>query len=107
MPERGVQFIDLSRMVELPRYFFHVINGDFIPDSEGIECADGDQVKGEAVRIAGEMLRDQGIKLWRTGRYDMFVTDERNRTQLKLSFEAEDLTGQLSGEPDHALKGTG
>lgn len=91
----------------MPRFFFHVVNGDFIPDTEGIECKDGAEVKRNAVRIAGDMLADQGLNAWRTGRYDMFVVDERNKTQLKLSFEAEDLTGELSGEPDAAMKGTG
>ena len=91
----------------MPRFFFHVINGDFIPDAVGVECADGDAAKRQAVTIAGEMLRDQGLKLWRTGRFDMFVVDEQNKTQLKLSFEAEDLTGELSGDPDKHLKGTG
>lgn len=91
----------------MPRYFFHVVNGDFIPDNEGMEIAEVDRVKDEAVRIAGDMIRDQGLKLWKTGRYDMYVVDERNKTQLKLSFEAEDLTGELSGEPDTAMKGTG
>lgn len=91
----------------MPRFFFHVVNGDFIPDQHGVECKDGDQVKAEAVRIAGEMLKDQGLQLWRTGRFNMFVTDERNKTQLKLSFQAEDLTGDLSGDPDTHLKGAG
>jgi hypothetical protein len=89
------------------RFFFHVVNGDFIPDTVGLECADGDEVKRSAVKVAGQMLADQGLKLWRTGRYDMFVVDERNKTQLRLSFEAEDLTGELSGDPDTAMKGTG
>ncbi|NGP18460.1 DUF6894 family protein [Devosia aurantiaca] len=91
----------------MPRYFFHVVNGEFLPDAEGMEIDALDRVKAEAIRVAGEMIRDQGFKLWQTGRYDMYVVDEQNRTQLKLSFEAEDLTGELSGEPDTAMKGTG
>lgn len=91
----------------MPRFFFHVVDGDFIPDTEGVECKDGAEVKQNAVQIAGDMLADQGLKVWRTGRYDMFVVDEHNKTQLKLSFESEDLTGELSGEPETAMKGTG
>lgn len=78
----------------MPRYYFHVINGDFIPDNEGIECGSEVAVKTAAVRIAGEMLRDQGLKIWSTGRYDMYVCDEKNRTHLRLSFHAEDLRDQ-------------
>ena len=43
------------------------------------------------------MLKDQGLKIWTTNRWYMFVTDEKNETHLKLSFDAEDLRGTLSG----------
>ena len=79
----------------MARYFFHVINGSFDPDLAGTECATPNDVKAQAVTAAGAMLSDQGIKLWNTGRWDMFVADEKNRTQLKLSFTAQDLTGKL------------
>lgn len=75
----------------MPRYFFHVIDGEFYPDTTGQECSSDDAMKAHAVRVAGEMLKDQGLHLWRTGRYDMFVCDERNKTRLRLSFHAEDL----------------
>ncbi len=42
------------------------------------------------------MLKDQGLKLWKTGRFYMFVADEQNKTRLKLAFDAEDLTGDLT-----------
>jgi hypothetical protein len=80
----------------MPRYYFHVINGDFFPDTEGLECTSADEVKTQAVRIAGAMLQEQGLSLWKTGRYDMFVCDEQNQTHLRLSFHAEDLKGDLS-----------
>ena len=80
----------------MPRYFFHVVNGGFVPDQIGTECADTDEVKALAVKSAGEMLTDQGRRLWQTGRWDMFVCDEQNKTLLKLSFDADDLTGKVS-----------
>ena len=81
----------------MPRYFFHVVDGEFVPDTTGTECETADEVKAVAVRAAGEMIRDQGVQVWKTGRWYMFVTDEQNRTHLKLAFETEDLTGELSG----------
>ena len=75
----------------MSKFFFHVINGEFIPDTHGIECANPDEVKDNAVRIAGEMLHDQELDLWRTGHFDMFVSDEQNKTHLRLSFVAQDL----------------
>lgn len=44
------------------------------------------QVKETAVKIAGETLRDQGLRLGETGRYHMYIVDEKNKIQLKLSF---------------------
>ena len=76
----------------MARYFFHVINGEFLPDPTGAECETLDQVKGQAVCAAEEMLEEQALQLWRTRHWDMYVTDENNKTLLKLSFTAEDLT---------------
>lgn len=75
----------------MPRFFFHVINGEFMPDTTGIECADAAAVKDQAVRITGEMINDQGLQLWKTGHFDMYVCDEKQKTHLKLSFSAEEL----------------
>jgi hypothetical protein len=80
----------------MARYFFHVVNGEFMPDTEGAECATAEDVKAQAVITAGEILREQGLKVWSTGRFYMFVADDQNRTRLKLAFDAEDLTGELS-----------
>lgn len=76
----------------MSRYFFHVVNGEFLPDQVGFECATADDVKAQAVIATGEMLKDQGIKIWKTRRFYMFVTDDQNQTRLKLAFDAEDLT---------------
>jgi hypothetical protein len=44
------------------------------------------------------MISEQGLQLWKTGSWIMFVCDEQNRTLLKLQFDAADLTGALSTE---------
>jgi hypothetical protein len=51
----------------MPRYFFHVVNGAFMPDTVGHECISGDDVKREAAEAAGAMIREQGLHLWKTG----------------------------------------
>lgn len=85
----------IDQVKAMARYYFHVINGEFIPDFEGIDCKSAEDAKAEAVKIAGAMIEDQGVKFWKTARYDMFVCDENQRTRLKLSFTAEDLTGDV------------
>jgi hypothetical protein len=78
----------------MPRFFFHVVNGEFMPDHDGMECPTLDDVKAQAVRAAGEMIHEQGLSVWTTGHWDMFVCDEQNKTHLKLAFTAEDMTGK-------------
>ena len=75
----------------MARYFFHVVNGAFNPAEEGVEWANADGVKAQAAKATGEMLTDQGINIWTTKRFHIFVTDEQ-----KLAFDAEDLTGAPS-----------
>ena len=80
----------------MPRYYFHVVNGEFVPDREGLECSTLDEAKKQAVIIAGGMLKDQALKVWKTRHYYMFVADEQNQTCLKLAFDVEDLTANQS-----------
>lgn len=76
----------------MARYFFHIVNSTFEPDTIGTECSSAEEVKSQAVKAAGEALRDQALAVWSTGRWYMFVADEQNMTRLKLEFTAEDLT---------------
>ncbi|HEY8575567.1 MAG TPA: hypothetical protein VIL88_04420 [Devosia sp.] len=79
----------------MARFFFHIVDGQFVPDTNGIECSTQAQVKNQAVRIAGEMIKDLGSEVWGTSRLDLFVCDDQNNTHLKLSFFAEDVSGTL------------
>ena len=80
----------------MARYFFNVSNCEFVPDASGTGCASAIEVKDQAVKAAGQSLRDQGLDIWKTGSWYMFVCDEKNRTILKLEFTSEDLTGEMS-----------
>ena len=42
----------------MPRYYFHVRDGQYIPDEAGTELRDLPAAHTEAVKLAGEMLRD-------------------------------------------------
>ncbi len=43
----------------MPLFFFHTHNGHDIIDDEGTFCADLDEARVEAIKAAGEMIRDQ------------------------------------------------
>ena len=65
----------------MPRYFFHIADSVVIPDVDGIELEDLSVARIEAVRVAGEMLRDHAPAFWTSGEWKVIVTGE-DRTVL-------------------------
>jgi hypothetical protein len=74
----------------MPRYFFHVIDGRSIIDREGTEFPTLKQARGEAIRLAGAILRDEGDTFWNGEEWHMNVTDASGQSVLKLRFSADD-----------------
>ena len=74
----------------MPRYYFHVIDGRDIIDSEGTELADLREARIEAIQLAGSILRDEGDKFWNGEEWHMNVTDASGQSVLKLRFSADD-----------------
>ena len=74
------------------RYFFHVIDGQFLVDEVGTELPDIGAVRAMAVQASGEILRDLGMDAWTGSEWQMHVTDEAKQTVLKIRFAAEDFT---------------
>ena len=74
----------------MPRYFFHVMDGRASIDHEGTELAGIEQARAEAIRTAGEMLRQDSAGLWSGHPWQMTVADETGCTQFSLSFSARD-----------------
>ncbi|HZW48058.1 MAG TPA: hypothetical protein VFF61_11060 [Microvirga sp.] len=72
----------------MPRYFFHVHDGSEQPDREGSELVDMGQVRSEAVRLTGEILRDMGGRFWRHPEWRLTVTDESGAAVLGLRVTA-------------------
>lgn len=73
----------------MPRYFFNVQDGRDIPDTEGSILAGLDELRKEAVRTAGEMLREGGhTEFWSGAEWRMIVTDEAGLVVLILTFSA-------------------
>ena len=70
----------------MPRFHFHVYNGLSLPDSRGIDLADGDAARAEALRLAGELIQD-GPTRRRLGRdWRMEVTDAAGTLLFRLDF---------------------
>lgn len=74
----------------MPRYFFHVADGRDIPDTEGTSLAGPDEARAQALRTAGEILREEGMTFWRGAEWRMEVTDEARRRVFTLRFSADE-----------------
>lgn len=79
----------------MPRYFFHIDNGTFVPDRDGIELADLVAARIEAVRAAGEMINEARHSFWEHGTpWNMHVTDGDRRLLFTLQFAAKVPSGE-------------
>jgi hypothetical protein len=74
----------------MPRYFFHVIDGREIIDTEGTELSGLKAARTEAIHLAGAILRDEGDEFWNGEEWHMNVTDAAGQSVLKLRFSADD-----------------
>lgn len=77
----------------MPRYFFHVHDGQDFPDLDGTELDGPEQARKQAVTAAGEARKDSGLKFWNHGEWRMHVVDESGATVCALSFSAEQSPG--------------
>jgi hypothetical protein len=73
----------------MPRYFFHVIDGKVLIDSEGTDCSDLADVRAQAIEAAGAMLRDAAATMPPGHEWQMHVADQDKATVLKLTFAME------------------
>jgi hypothetical protein len=49
----------------MPRYYFHILNGRELYDEVGVELADLNAAKAQAVKFAGEALKsEQPTDIW-------------------------------------------
>jgi hypothetical protein len=71
------------------RYFFHVMDGQYFPDTEGTLCESRQAMREQAISTAGALLKEAAHKLPSDQEWQMHVTDENNKTVLRLRFSAE------------------
>lgn len=73
----------------MPRYFFHVVDGQEYRDTEGTELAGVEEARMEAIVVSGEMLKDHSREFWNEGEWRLHVTNEAGATVCALRFSAE------------------
>jgi hypothetical protein len=70
----------------MPRYFFHIRDGEYIPDHHGTELPDDEAAKHEAIAASSEALRALGSRFWDGSQWQMIVVDEAEHEVLTLDF---------------------
>jgi len=70
----------------VPRYYFHVFDGADYIDREGTELPDWDAARTEAIRFAGEILKDEAKRVGLGENWHLQVTDETGLTLFRLDF---------------------
>ncbi len=72
----------------MPRYFFHIIDGEEMLDEVGTMLAGVPEARAEAVVVSGEVLKDLGGKFWNNGQWQVRVVDEAGNKVCALTFSA-------------------
>lgn len=72
----------------MPRYFFHVHDGEDLTDKEGTVFPDDQAAESEAVVLAGEMLKDLDGDFWKESVWQMEVLDEDGAQVCRLQMTA-------------------
>ena len=72
----------------MPRFFFHVHDGEFIPDEDGTDLPSLISAKREATRYAAKIMGDHPERAWEAGEWSVVVTDEDRLVLFKLTITA-------------------
>ena len=74
----------------MPRYHFHIHDGRAVRDEDGIELADAQVARRDAIRLAGQVLDDEAFRLPLGEDWMMEVTDETGLVLFRLDFHVTD-----------------
>jgi hypothetical protein len=77
-----------QRRPAISRYFFHVFDGQDMPDLVGTELPDDAAAKAEAIVTAGTMVREAGGSFWNGEEWVMRVENDAGGPVCELRFSA-------------------
>lgn len=70
----------------MPRYFFNVIDGTNLHDDEGTDLPDLETARCVAIRYAGALLEESGLRLRFGDTWQLEATDEARNVLFQLDF---------------------
>lgn len=78
----------------MPQYFFHVDGERQYVDTDGVELADLEAAKKEALRIFGELITGDALgDIWSVGEWVMTAADETARELFSIRLITNQRTG--------------
>ncbi|MDP8994433.1 MAG: hypothetical protein M3N07_05535 [Pseudomonadota bacterium] len=72
------------------RFYFNIEDGASLADTEGAELPDVQAARLEAVRLTGQILKDQPELLWERRDFEMHVTNEERLVLFTIQVLATD-----------------
>ena len=72
----------------MPRYFFNVHDGVYVPDEDGSELPDVYSAQTEAIKLCGALIAELGAKFWDHGEWKLEVCDSSTRLLFTLTLTA-------------------
>ena len=75
----------------MPLYFFNVYDGYSKPDTDGTDLPDIYTAQSEAIRLSGEILREEGGKFWNNTEWRLEVTNASGTVLFILRFSAHEV----------------
>jgi hypothetical protein len=73
----------------MPMYFFNTVDGRRYPDEDGTDLPDLRSVRRKATLVLAELLREQPLEVWESGRMGVEVTDESGAVVMSLNLAAD------------------
>jgi hypothetical protein len=74
----------------MARFFFHIRNGQDLPDDSGMVLPGIKDAREEAVRTASELLRGDGDDVWNAPDWSMQVTTEAGQPVFTIRILMDD-----------------
>jgi hypothetical protein len=74
----------------MPIFHFNVHDGTSYPDTNGLDLPDIATARKVAVKLASDLLRDQGDTFWNGDDWQIEVTDSHHLTLFMIMFSGVD-----------------
>ncbi|MGY2047941.1 DUF6894 family protein [Methylobacterium sp. JK268] len=82
----------------MPRYFFHIDEGRHHIDTDGVELADLEAARREALKVIGELMIDNAVgEIWSGREWLMRVADDTGQELFTVRLSTDRRVGAESG----------